>query len=458
LRWRFDGAVRGQRTPDSAIGRCRGGLSTKTDAAVDQAAMPIAVVLSQGQAFDRTMAQVLIVQLAPSRDLIIDRGYDGRGHTARCDNSVTMTIGVMSITRSHRISLLLQNRWDLMRDAERRTTIEGALADDDCDVKCAALSRGQVAGVRPVACRASPYRGLNRHEIRAGSDVRSEAEQRLYQNLFLHIPWQAFARMMSLAMATTEQIVNPATARPALLAANRSAPAIRILLIENDLTYQRLLTDKLSAQGFAVLSLDDGASLLGTLDNVGYADVILANWNLPGVSVVDLLAELRNRGMRIPVFFLAGNLSKSEKRLALEEGARGFIDKSHDIDGLIGRLKVLTRMFRRQQADKTISFGKLLLHMDISRAYWNQSDLCLSLGEYKTVELLASNAGHYVTYRAVYDRMHYEGFMAGDGEDGYRANVRSAIKRIRNKFRALDPTFDRIENYSGFGYRWKKPD
>jgi hypothetical protein len=36
--------------------------------------------------------------------------------------------------------------------------------------------------------------------------------------------------------------------------------------------------------------------------------------------------------------------------------------------------------------------------------------------------------------------------------------VRSAIKRIRNKFRSFDPTFDEIENYSGFGYCWKKPD
>jgi hypothetical protein len=40
------------------------------------------VVLWQGRAFDRTMAQVLIVQLAPSRDLIVDLGYDGRGHAA----------------------------------------------------------------------------------------------------------------------------------------------------------------------------------------------------------------------------------------------------------------------------------------------------------------------------------------------------------------------------------------
>ena len=81
----------------------------------------------------------------------------------------------------------------------------------------------------------------------------------------------------------------------------------------------------------------------------------------------------------------------------------------------------------------------------------------LTLGEYKIVHLLASNAGRYVTYRAIYDRLHYEGFIAGSGADGYRTNVRSAIKRIRNRFRALDPTFNETENYQGFGYCWKKP-
>ena len=73
------------------------------------------------------------------------------------------------------------------------------------------------------------------------------------------------------------------------------------------------------------------------------------------------------------------------------------------------------------------------------------------------VHLLVSNAGSFVTYRAVYDRLRFEGFIAGTGEDGFRANVRSAIKRIRNKFRACDPAFDEIENYTGFGYCWRKP-
>ena len=59
-----------------------------------------------------------------------------------------------------------------------------------------------------------------------------------------------------------------------------------------------------------------------------------------------------------------------------------------------------------------------------------------------------------MTHRAIYDRLHYEGFIAGSGDDGYRGNVRSAIKRIRNEFRDLDPDFAEIENYTVCGYRW----
>jgi two-component system response regulator ChvI len=44
--------------------------------------------------------------------------------------------------------------------------------------------------------------------------------------------------------------------------------------------------------------------------------------------------------------------------------------------------------------------------------------------------------------------------MAGDGDVGYRTNVRAFIKRIRQKFKDADPDFSQIENYPGFGYRW----
>jgi two-component system response regulator ChvI len=101
--------------------------------------------------------------------------------------------------------------------------------------------------------------------------------------------------------------------------------------------------------------------------------------------------------------------------------------------------------------------GKLVLNPNVSRAYWNDFDAGLTVGEYNIVQLLASNAGGWVTYRAIYDRVHYEGFIGGSGEDGYRTNVRGAIKRIRKKFLQCDETFAEIKNFAALGYRWASP-
>jgi transposase len=53
-------------------------LSTKINAVVDQAGMPVRILLSQGQSSDKTVAPALIVGLKPRRDLVADRGYDAR--------------------------------------------------------------------------------------------------------------------------------------------------------------------------------------------------------------------------------------------------------------------------------------------------------------------------------------------------------------------------------------------
>jgi two-component system response regulator ChvI len=68
--------------------------------------------------------------------------------------------------------------------------------------------------------------------------------------------------------------------------------------------------------------------------------------------------------------------------------------------------------------------------------------------------VLAERAGQDVGYREIYDLVHGKNFIAGHGSEGYRANVRTFIKRIRKKLRDVDPGFDHIENYAGFGYRW----
>jgi two-component system, OmpR family, response regulator ChvI len=70
------------------------------------------------------------------------------------------------------------------------------------------------------------------------------------------------------------------------------------------------------------------------------------------------------------------------------------------------------------------------------------------------VSQLALKPGEDVSYRELYDLVHGKDFLAGSGADGYRANVRTFIKRIRKKFRDVDLEFDQVRNYAGFGYQW----
>ncbi|HYF22716.1 MAG TPA: IS5 family transposase [Caulobacteraceae bacterium] len=64
--------------PDHAIGRSRGGLSTKINALVDQDGLPLRIVLSAGQASDKAAVEALIDGLRPAGALVADRGYDAR--------------------------------------------------------------------------------------------------------------------------------------------------------------------------------------------------------------------------------------------------------------------------------------------------------------------------------------------------------------------------------------------
>jgi two-component system, OmpR family, response regulator ChvI len=230
--------------------------------------------------------------------------------------------------------------------------------------------------------------------------------------------------------------------------------AIRVLFVEDDELYREALAGELSDHGFAVEGFADAASLAVRLDGTADFDLILLDWALPHTSRNDLLSELRRRGIDAPVVFLTGNGLTANERLAFERGAIDFIDKTRGGEVLVRRLRLVVDSTRPPaidlQPDERLICGKLLLRPAIGRAY----DVGLTVGEYNIVHLLASNVGIYLSYRAIYDRMHYEGFIAGSGDDGYRTNVRSTIKRIRNKFREIDPTFEEIKNSVALGYCW----
>jgi two-component system, OmpR family, response regulator ChvI len=71
------------------------------------------------------------------------------------------------------------------------------------------------------------------------------------------------------------------------------------------------------------------------------ADIILLDWDLPGVSGIDLLFELRQCGVTLPVVFLTGYDLKTHENLAFEKCAVDFIDKARGVEIVALRLRRL---------------------------------------------------------------------------------------------------------------------
>ena len=228
------------------------------------------------------------------------------------------------------------------------------------------------------------------------------------------------------------------------------ADAVRVFLFDGDPIHRETLTDELSRQGFVIRSFGDSGALLGALRDAVDVDVIVVQ---PKESSLDLLIKLQRQGVTVPVIFLGARTLPAQT-----------ISKLQGLDVLARRLRSVAVESVVEACGPTdhvqespMICGRLQLRSEDRRAYWNGLDIGVSHREYQLIHMLVSEVGQYKTYRAIYDRMHHVGFIAGSGKDGYRANVRSVIKRIRNKFRAIDPAFEQIESYAGFGYCWRKP-
>ena len=234
----------------------------------------------------------------------------------------------------------------------------------------------------------------------------------------------------------------------------------RIILVDDDDLFRESLQQNLTDAGFEVSGFGDGAAALAYMARGGTAELILLDWKMPGMNGIQVMREVRERGLDIPVIFLTVLSDQMYEEAALVSGAVDFVEKARSFSILRKRVELILSGAKAQmpvgepEGDGNIRRGHLELRQDTHRAFWKERQIDLSLTEFRMLRYLVSRAGKDVRYRELYDLVHGKDFVAGPGEEGYRTNVRTFIKRIRQKFRAVDDAFTHIENYAGFGYRW----
>lgn len=240
----------------------------------------------------------------------------------------------------------------------------------------------------------------------------------------------------------------------------------RIVVVDDDELFRESLGANLMDEGFEVIDFAGGRAVIDYFAAKKDADIVLLDWKMPGMDGLEVLRQLRRADIQVPIVFLTVLSDEVYEEAALAGGAVDFVEKSRSLSILLRRIQLITDgakpVVRREgpdgEAETVLQVGGLEMRHDSRRAYWNGEQVGLTLTEFAIVRLLAEDPGKDISYREIYDLVHGRGFIAGYGSDGFRANVRTFIKRIRQKFRELDEDFAEIQNYPGFGYRWRAPD
>ena len=234
---------------------------------------------------------------------------------------------------------------------------------------------------------------------------------------------------------------------------------LNVLFVDDDAMFREVMATNLADEGVNVRVFETGQALLDFVGRHGTAgyDALLLDLKMPGIDGIGVLRRLRAAGVRLPAVFLTLYNEEAHEQAALDGGAVDFVDKTRNVNILATRLRIIALGAKTQLGPEPapVVIGDLTLHPSSARALWKDRPVVLTVTQFRIIQLLASRADQDISYREIYDTVHGAGFAAGDGELGYRVNVRSLIKRIRRSFEAVDSEFDAIANYPAFGYRWR---
>lgn len=234
-----------------------------------------------------------------------------------------------------------------------------------------------------------------------------------------------------------------------------------VVLVDDDDLFRESLGRNLADAGYEVNDFARGAAALDHLLAGAPANLVILDWRMPEMNGIEVLKRIRAASLEVPAIFLTALTDQIYEEAALATGAVDFVEKSRSFTILEKRIGLILDGAKARGAANAneadaMTLGALALNLRTSRALWRERPVELTLTEFKIVHHMAIHCGEDVPYRSIYDLVHGAGFLAGAGPEGFRSNVRTFVKRIRQKFRDADADFDMIGNYAGFGYRWKK--
>ena len=226
-----------------------------------------------------------------------------------------------------------------------------------------------------------------------------------------------------------------------------------IALVEDDRNIVSSVSLALESEGYRVNSYLDGVEALSGLKNMP-ADLAVIDIKMPRMDGMELLAKLREYSS-MPVIILTSKDDELDEMLGLRMGADDYIKKPFSQKLLIERIRALLRRSSIDRGNKIdesdlIIRGNLILDNSRHQCTWKGEPVDLTVTEFLLIGSLASRPGFVKNRDQLMDAAYGENIYVDD------RTIDSHIKRLRKKFKSVDPGFSNIETLYGVGYRYSE--
>ncbi len=166
---------------------------------------------------------------------------------------------------------------------------------------------------------------------------------------------------------------------------------MRILLAEDERDLNRIITQKLTSDGYSVDSCFDGEEAIDFLDATDY-DAVILDIMMPRVDGFGVLRHMREKKKTAPVLFLTARDTVADRVRGLDAGADDYLVKPFSFEELAARLRAMTRK-KFGMKDNVLCVGDLVLDTAAHTVQRGGVEIRLSTREFQILEYLMRNQG-----------------------------------------------------------------
>ncbi len=226
-----------------------------------------------------------------------------------------------------------------------------------------------------------------------------------------------------------------------------------VLVVEDDLPIQNLITTTLRAHEYHFLTANTGEEAI--METASHnPEIVLLDLGLPDLDGVEVIRRIRTWS-NLPIIVISARSEDTDKIDALDAGADDYLTKPFSVEELLARLRVTQRrlsvmMSETLAGDAVFSNGKLKIDYAAGCAYLKGEELHLTPIEYKLLVLLAQNVGKVLTHK--YITLH----IWGSSWDNDVSSLRVFMATLRKKLENEPDSPQYIQTHIGVGYRMMK--